>query len=111
MHIYVHIHTCYVFMEEGRDVEGNRDKIIRGKENQTRASGGKTVTVTTHANIQFMYTLAMHHRGISFSPVPEITFTSSSIHRIWLVKGRKYLKKFLLSISRECVLPWRKVRK
>lgn len=90
------------------------------KETKTKSSEGRrtkpepveeTVTVTAHTNIQFMYTLAMHHRGISFSPVPEITFSSQSIHRIWLVKGRKYLKKFVLSISRECVLPWRKVRK
>lgn len=55
------------------------------KETKTKSSVGRrtkpepveeTVTVTIYRNIQFTYTLAMHHRGISFSPVPEITFSS-----------------------------------
>jgi len=27
---------------------------------------------------------------------------------MWLVKGRENTKKLVLSISRECVLPWKK---
>lgn len=53
---HMHIHKYYVFMEEGRDVEGNKDKIIRGKENQTRASGGNCNCHRPHKYTVYVYT-------------------------------------------------------
>lgn len=110
-HKHMYIHRCthtYVlcnFGGRGRDMERNREEIIREKITEPEPVE-ETITVIAHTNIQFIYTVAIYTQRNFFQPnARNNSFSFQSIHRMWLVKGRENLKKFFSPSPKNVCFP------
>lgn len=84
----MYIHRCthtYALCNsggEGRDIEKNKEEIIREKITEPEPVE-ETITVIAHTNIQFIYTVAVHTQRNFLQPSARNNFFSfQSIRRM-----------------------------